>query len=213
METEFSSRASERAKIWRVLDNPIVWQTTRILLNATFNLYRARINLMKQLGLLADDPSVIEIGCGIGSYSTITRGPYLGVDVNPRYIEYARRQYQRANQIFRCTDVRALLEEHAKFDLVLMVDFLHHIPDDVCAELLETGSQLANKHVVSFEPITWQPNPVGRWIVEHDRGDHVRSLEKLHRLFEESPLTMTKSVELRLGPINTRAIIARPSKL
>jgi 2-polyprenyl-3-methyl-5-hydroxy-6-metoxy-1,4-benzoquinol methylase len=204
--------ATNRIKLWQLLDNPVIWEVSRWLLNLVFSLYRKRFQVMQKYGLLKDNPSILDIGCGIGQYANMTKGNYLGVDMNERYIDYARERNQRPNQSFRCTDVTTVLNEKSKFDLVLMVDFLHHISDQQCVDLLNIASKLANNYVVSFEPITYQPNSVGRWIVENDRGDYVRPLDKLHKLFEESRLDMIESKELRLGPINTRFILACPPK-
>lgn len=196
----------------RILDNPFVWEISRFALDLGFSLYRRRAQVLNRWGILSDDPSVVDIGCGIGSYAYLTKGLYLGVDQNCRFIEYARRKHKRPNQSFRCVDANALVGEELRFDLALMVDFLHHLSDEQCVRLLYNCSRLVNRYVISFEPITYQPNPVGRWIVEHDRGENPRSLDELHHLFEEAGLDIVKSEELRLGPINTRAILARRGK-
>ena len=91
-----------------------------------------------------------------------------------------------------------------------MVDLLHHLSEEQCVLLLSTAKRLAKKHILSFEPVTFQPSPIGQWIVEHDRGSHVRSLERLHQLFKDAQLGITKSIELPLGLINTRAILCQP---
>jgi 2-polyprenyl-3-methyl-5-hydroxy-6-metoxy-1,4-benzoquinol methylase len=197
--------------VWSVLNRPVIWRSSRIGLDLTIGLYRKRIKAMRKWGLLQNDSSVIDIGCGIGQYARITGGEYLGVDLNEPYIAYAQTRKRRPNQSFRCTDVTILLDEQRQFDLVLMVDFLHHISDNDCIRLLNVTAQLAKTAVVSFEPISYQPNPVGKWIVGHDRGDHVRSLDRLHAIFDASQLHIAESIELRLGPINTRAILARPA--
>jgi 2-polyprenyl-3-methyl-5-hydroxy-6-metoxy-1,4-benzoquinol methylase len=198
------------AKIWTLLNRPAIWRSSRIGLDLTIGLYRKRIAVMREWDLLQGNPSLLDIGCGIGQYASITEGEYLGVDLEESYIAYARTHKRRPNQTFRCTDVTNVLDEDRQFDLVLMVDFLHHISDEDCIRLLDVTAQLAKKAVVSFEPVSYQPNPLGKWIVGHDRGNYVRSLERLHALFDASRLRIEKSVEMRLGPINTRAILARP---
>jgi hypothetical protein len=72
---------------------------------------------------------------------------------------------------------------------------------------------LARKGIVSFEPVREQTNWLGRWIIAHDRGDYIRPLESLHRLFEAADLLITESLPLSLGLIETRAIFCdrRPS--
>jgi SAM-dependent methyltransferase len=196
----------------RCLDNPVLWEVSRIGLDLAFGLYRKRMKLMQTWRILEGRPSVLDIGCGIGQYATITDGDYLGVDLNERYISYARRRHRRPNQSFQRMDVTTLREDKRMFHLVQMVDFLHHISDGQCVAILTVASQLAQRYVVSFEPITPQPNPLGRWIVEHDRGKYMRSLEQLHDLFKESHLPIVRSIALRLGPINTRAILCSPEQ-
>ncbi len=196
--------------LWQLLDNPLIWEFSRFGLDFSFGLYRKRIRAMREWRLLESKPSIIDIGCGIGRYANITEGKYLGIDLNQRYIDYAYKKHRCPNQSFRCADVMTVLSGQSTFNLALIVDFLHHLSDEQCARVLNAASHLAEQYVVSFEPITYQPNPIGRWIVEHDRGTYVRPLEELHRLFRESGLVMMASIELRLGPIDTRAILAHP---
>jgi SAM-dependent methyltransferase len=198
--------------LWRYLDNPVLWEVSRIGIDLAFGLYRKRMRLMQTWGILEGRPSVLDIGCGIGQYATITDGDYLGVDLNERYIDYARRRHRRPNQSFQCMDVTALCEDKRVFHLVQMVDFLHHISDEQCVAVLTAASQLAQRYVVSFEPITHQLNSLGRWIVKNDRGEYMRSLEQLYGLFEASHLPIVRSIPLRLGPISTRALLCRPEK-
>ncbi len=195
---------------WQLLNNPRIWEWNRIGLDLMFGLYQRRFALMHEWHVLDNQPDVLDIGCGLGQYSRITDGKYLGVDLNHQYIDYAAKRNRASNKAFRCQDVVELLDEKSRFDMVLMVDFLHHIPDEICIKLLRVASQLARYHIVSFEPITFQPHPVGDWIVRHDRGNHMRSLDSLHILFQSAGLKVDQSVELRLGPINTRAILAHP---
>jgi 2-polyprenyl-3-methyl-5-hydroxy-6-metoxy-1,4-benzoquinol methylase len=191
----------------RLLDNPFLWRMSRFWLNVCFGLYRHRFHMMQTWGVLADAPSVLDVGCGIGHYSQATTGKYLGIDLSQRYIDCARKRYPQVDKQFRCVDVTTVWHEGSEHDIVLLVDFLHHIPDRDCVGLLKIAGQIARRHVVSFEPITEQTNPVGRWIIKNDRGNYMRPLEKLHGLFAEAGLTIVQSTELYLGPIRTRAIL------
>src|SRR5437016_3778398 len=71
-------------RLIQALNNPIVWQANRWLLNLTFGLYRRRFRLLRDWGVLEGRPSILDIGCGIGQYAEITRGPYLGIDLDER---------------------------------------------------------------------------------------------------------------------------------
>src|SRR5205085_1697418 len=98
-----------------VLNNPITWEVTRIGLDLIFGVYRRRVKLLHRWGLLDSNPSILDIGCGIGQYSTITKGRYLGVDLNEPYINYATQRYKRQNSTFKCMNVTQVLDENLRF--------------------------------------------------------------------------------------------------
>jgi SAM-dependent methyltransferase len=200
-----------RARAWQLLDSAFAWEALRLTLDASFGLYRRRISTLKRWGVLDAAPSVLDVGCGIGQYATMTTGRYLGVDMTERYIRHAHRRHHSAEREFRAADVATLEAERRTFDIVLMVDFLHHLDDSSCENLLATAARLSGRYVISLEPVMEQHNRLGRWIIDHDRGDHMRSLAAYHELFERSPLVIERSEELHLGPINTRAVLASVS--
>jgi SAM-dependent methyltransferase len=189
-----------------VLDRPLVWETSRAALDLGFGLYRRRRALLERWGVLEGEPSILDIGCGIGQYATLTDGRYLGIDLNCPYIEHARRRRGDERHAFRCVDAAELVAEGERFDLVLMVDFLHHLDAETALSVLQTAGELAEGNVVALEPVTEQENRVGRWFIEHDRGEHMRPHAELLALFERAGLRIAADEPLRLGPIATRAI-------
>jgi SAM-dependent methyltransferase len=194
-----------------VLDRPLVWEASRVGLDLAFGLYRRRRAFLRRWGLLDGEPSVLDIGCGIGQYASLTRGRYLGVDLNCPYVEHARRRRGDDRHAFRCVDAAELVAEGERFDLVLMVDFLHHLADDRAVAVLATARELTSGHVVSLEPVTEQGNRVGRWFIENDRGEHMRTHAALLALFDRARMRVEADEPLRLGPIATRAIRSVPA--
>lgn len=204
-------KISKQIEITKLLDSPTTWELGRILLDLIFGLYRKRFKKIRNWKI-QDDVTVMDVGCGTGQYSKITSGKYLGIDLNSNYINYCVNKYaNNHNKSFRCADVITLLNEKARFDVVLMVDFLHHIPDDIAKKILRTSSELATKYIICFEPILEQSNVIGRLIINNDRGDHIRSLDELHELFHDTGCKIIESSEIWLGPIRSRAILAIPS--
>src|SRR5215470_5255473 len=63
---------------WQVLNQPFVWEVSRAALDVSFGVYKQRFNTMQAWRILDEDPDVLDIGCGIGQYSLVTRGHYLG---------------------------------------------------------------------------------------------------------------------------------------
>jgi SAM-dependent methyltransferase len=195
-----------------VLDRPLVWEASRVGLDLAFGLYRRRREVLRRWGLLDGEPSILDIGCGIGQYSSLTAGRYVGVDRNCPYVEHARRRRGDERHTFRCVDAGELLAEGDRFDLVLMVDFLHHLDDAAALSVLGTARELSAGVVVSLEPVTEQSNRVGRWFIDHDRGEHMRPHGRLVGLFHEAGLRLQEDAGLRLGPIATRAIRSVPAE-
>jgi SAM-dependent methyltransferase len=194
-----------------VLDRPLVWEASRAALDLGFGLYRRRRALLARWGLLEGGVTILDIGCGIGQYASLTEGRYVGVDLNSPYVEHARRRRGDERHLFRCVDAAELVAERERFDLVLMVDFLHHLTDEDATSVLRTAGELASGHVVSLEPVTEQANRVGRWFIENDRGAHMRRHADLLALFERAGLPVEADEPLRLGPIATRAIRSVPA--
>jgi len=193
-----------------LLDTPIFWEWSRIGFDLAIGLYRKRANLLHEWGLVGKNFSVLDIGCGTGAYARIMHGRYLGIDRNPRYIQYAQARHRRPDCSFRCGDITELGLEAASFDIVLMVDFLHHLNATDCLRVLQRAASLARHAVVSLEPVAEQYGLVGKWIVGNDRGEHMRSNAELIDLFRRADVRIAKSRELQLGPVTTRATHALP---
>ena len=189
-----------------VLERPLVWEASRVGLDLAFGLYRRRRAVLRSWGLLDGEPSVLDIGCGIGMYASLTSGQYVGVDLNRAYIEHARRKRADERHSFRCADATDLIGEGERFDFVLMVDFLHHLDDRAAVSVLSTARELATGPVVSLEPVTEQTNRLGRWFIENDPGEHMRPHAELLALFAHAGLRLQEDADLKLGPIATRAI-------
>jgi 2-polyprenyl-3-methyl-5-hydroxy-6-metoxy-1,4-benzoquinol methylase len=196
-------------RLLNLLDNPLVWRLSRGLLNATFGLYRRRFRQLRRWGVLEGAPSVLDVGCGIGQYAALSQGPYLGVDLNARFIASASRRHRHSDRVFRCADVSTLWRENRTYDLVLMVDFLHHLADEQAVAILREAGRLCKRQVVIFEPVKRQTNWLGQWIIDHDRGEHMRTLEELQALLDRAGLHVSRSVPLSLGPILTRGLLCQ----
>ena len=89
---------------------------------------------------------VLEIGCGEGALAErvardFPQSDYLGIDI----ISHLGRMYAgpEHNVSFRQVTAQDLaIEQPHRFDLILINDVLHHVPDDLRAEILDAARRL-----------------------------------------------------------------------
>lgn len=129
---------------------------------------------------------VLDVGCGPGTNTGhFKHTDYVGVDINPRYIESARRRHDR---VFVLADVTANPDLGARFDCVFINSFLHHVNDADTLKILErlTPALTADGHVHALELVLpSRPSPA-RVMARLDRGRYARSLEHWRSLFTAS---------------------------
>lgn len=127
---------------------------------------------------------VLDVGCGPGTNSRqFTHAKYVGIDINPAYIESARKRYQRD---FVVADARTYRPgSESRFDFILVNSFLHHIPTVDVVELLSHLRVLLTDDgfVHILEPVLPEGWPVARLLAHADRGKFVRPLEEWKSIF------------------------------
>lgn len=128
---------------------------------------------------------VLDVGCGPGTNTAYFAGAgYLGIDINPRYIAYARNQYGRE---FVAADVTRYTPPAGElFDFVLINSFLHHLDDGDAAHLLKQASSLlaADGHIHLLELVLPEKASPALLLARMDRGKHARSLQHWRTLID-----------------------------
>lgn len=103
--------------------------------------HRTIFRNLKKLGLQKTS-KVLEIGCGIGTFSSFlakfcSEGIVVSVDISPKSIEIARETYKnRPNIRFVVSDMSDFTADET-FDFVVLPDVLEHIPVDQHAHLFK----------------------------------------------------------------------------
>jgi SAM-dependent methyltransferase len=123
------------------------------------------------------------VGCGPGTNAAHFAGAdYLGVDINPQYIEDAKRRYHRS---FLAADITAYQVAGDPFDCILVNSFLHHVDLESTHRILGHLTTLlpANGFVHIIELVLPpRPSPA-RVLAKLDRGDYPRPLAEWGAIF------------------------------
>jgi len=128
--------------------------------------------------------SVLDVGCGPGTNApNFARARYLGIDINPKYIELAHRRFQRDFMVADATSYHA--PEGSQFDFILVNSFLHHIDTPAVSRTLSHLATLLSPdgYIHSVELVLPERRGVPRWLATKDRGRFARSLSSWQELF------------------------------
>ena len=131
---------------------------------------------------------LLDIGCGTGEIRRyLSEVEYFGIDPNPRYIDAARKQFRNVQGCrFLCgTFDEAVLAGLPKFDIVLASAVLHHLSDDAAVRLAKVAKEAlkVNGRLVTLDPCYVEgQSSIARFLIRHDRGQHVRNAEAYRAL-------------------------------
>lgn len=115
---------------------------------------------VKTTGLLSHH-NVLEIGCGIGTFTSLiipylTSGNVVAMDISEKSINLAKQIYRYQNTSFIAADATNYDFEEKKFDVIILPDVLEHIPIKFHNDLFKKLQGVLNKNGFIFIHI---PNP------------------------------------------------------
>jgi SAM-dependent methyltransferase len=135
---------------------------------------------------------VLDLGCGPGDIlQFLPAVQYTGYDINPAYIERARRRYGERGE-FHCAAVDEALPLRGPYDVVIAHGVLHHLDDAQARTLFRIARRVLAPagRLVTFDGCYADGQPaLARLALALDRGRHVRTRDGYERLaraeFEE----------------------------
>jgi 2-polyprenyl-3-methyl-5-hydroxy-6-metoxy-1,4-benzoquinol methylase len=92
----------------------------------------------------------LDLGCGCGGFSLAVPGEYVGIDLDPRYIAFARRRFGDARRRFACMNL-AELDRSETFDKAIMASVLHHLSDRDAHTVLGQLARMVRSRVVVMD--------------------------------------------------------------
>lgn len=169
----------------QVLEHPALYQ----LYQELGGFFGARVTAIRDYLDLRPGARIIDIGCGPGYI--LDHLPedidYLGLDIHAPSIAYARARFgHRARFDTRYFDAAAA-QELGPVDVVMMNGVMHHIADDdLAATLVHVRNALAPGGVLFTLDGCYAAGQgrLEKWLLDNDRGLHVRAADDYRRLLE-----------------------------
>ncbi|HWN71886.1 MAG TPA: class I SAM-dependent methyltransferase [Haliangium sp.] len=170
-----------------LLKHPAIYQ----LYQELGGFFAARVRAIRDYLELAPGARVIDIGCGPGHIvrHLPTGIDYVGLDIDRPSIEYANRRFsERGRFEVRFFDQGAAAEL-GPADVVMMNGVMHHIGDaDLKATLGCVRAALKPGATLFTLDGCYAPGQsrIDKWLLDHDRGVHVRDAAGYRALLEDS---------------------------
>jgi SAM-dependent methyltransferase len=127
---------------------------------------------------------VLDVGCGAGTNAArFAHVDYVGLDVNERYLEVARKKYR--GRFVQADLTTADLSALGTFDMILINSFLHHVNDaEVERILVHAGGLLAAGGSIHILELVDPERPSLAWMMARlDRGRYARPVARWRELF------------------------------
>jgi len=143
--------------------------------------HACRARFVDRYMLVQPGDRILDLGCGPGDLlDYLPAVDYVGIDVEPKYIASARNRHGERGT-FLCNDVVSVNEEGLhQFDIIVASALIHHLSDDECIKLFHKCRRLLkeNGRMVTLDGCRVPgQHMLDKWMLDLDRGEHVRTLE------------------------------------
>ncbi len=161
---------------------------------------------------LSDNFTILDYGCGPGTFliklSKLTKSKLFGVDISSEFIDQSKKNFDRYNikniEVHK-VEPEKLPFEDKKFDIILVVDVIHHL-DDIyknvkeIKRVLKSGGKLIIYEPNKLNPLIWLTHLIDR----NERGLlRVGTFKKYREIFNEE--------EFKIEKENYNGIVIGPS--
>jgi SAM-dependent methyltransferase len=161
-----------------VLEHPLFYRA----LHTITGLRKLHARLIGEVLRRYDDPArlrVLDLGCGPGDTLSLLgeNAGYIGIDLNARYVALASRNSPRTASFVVGDATRLDPAQFRDFDLIIAFGLIHHLSDPDADALLSAASQILKPTgcLISLDGCRRDgTSPVVRWLLDHDRGRHIR---------------------------------------
>ena len=121
---------------------------------------------------------ILDLGCGTGAMLALLppEVAYVGVDLDPGYVERARTRFG-SRGTFVCADITTY-DPGPAFDVVILYGVLHHLDDEAVRAVSAVAHRAlrAPGRLLCAEPCrTDEQTPLERALMNRDRGRHIRT--------------------------------------
>lgn len=131
---------------------------------------------------------ILDIGCGPANMVEYLPADidYVGFDDSKSYIENAKENFK--NYSFFCQRVNFAQNFDEKFDIIMANAVLHHLDDSEAEKLISfayANLKPGGRFITLDGCFVENQSFVKKWLLQHDRGNYVRTKDEYFKLFSK----------------------------
>lgn len=150
---------------------------------------------------------VLDVGCGTGEFSIFFDPKnYAGIDIEPAYINYAKKNYQGE---FLVADATKMPFASQSFDTAVILGVLHHLPDDFCLKIFNEVKRVLKNGggLLIMEDVAENDDgKITRLLHQLDQGNFIRSAKEYRDLLKPH-FKILKNFKIKSGLCPYQAFI------
>ncbi len=196
----------------KILKKPFFYK----ILMAAFGKKRAQEYYLEHFFQTKLTEDILDIGCGPADIiSRLTFSSYTGIDIDPENISFAKENHGLLGNFYCMSADDKKILELGKFHRIHAQALVHHLDDQqvgsffaICKQALHEDGQL-----ITIDPCyTTNQNPVAKFMLDRDRGCHVRFEQEYAALAEQffSQVNITIKKGLNRLPYTHLIMICKP---
>lgn len=98
--------------------------------------------------------AVLDVACGTGKMrDAITPSYYVGIDINEKYIDLARRNYADKNETYFLLEDAAEYKPAHNFDTVFLVGSAHHLSNEQMRRIFRIAQKIKPKKFIVVDGV------------------------------------------------------------
>ena len=109
----------------------------------------------------------------------------LGIDLNEDYIDYAKGRYERQGVDFLSINAQRLNKIEETFDLIIMINMIHHLSTYELNTLLDKLVVNINFSRIIIIDVKVRRGPLGWFLKSIDQGSYFRQLDEIIGIFSQ----------------------------
>ena len=164
----------------RILDNATMFNMVRTITDSRSH----NLEVIKKELNAKKNEKILDIGCGLGNFSQVTSGKYVGIDTNKSFIKFANQNYANKNKKFMLMDTTKLEFKDKSFDKTLFISMLHHFSDEESKIILREIQRVTKKQLLMLDLLPTDRRFV-KFIYRMDRGSNIRTQKEQFRLVKK----------------------------